>query len=63
MEATRRVLEKDKNQVDALYNLGAIYGNLGNDASAREYFSRAAAAGPASESGQKAKAALAQLGR
>ena len=61
LSATKRVLEEDQNQVDALYNLGAIYANLGNDAWARTYFGRAVETGPSTESGRKAKAALLQL--
>lgn len=61
IQATSRILEKDKNHVDALYNLGAIYGNMGDDAKAHEYFTRAAEANPTSDSGMKAKAALVQL--
>lgn len=55
---TQAILQKDPRHVDALYNLGAIYGNTGNDGSAREYFKRAIAAGPTTDSGKKALAAL-----
>ncbi|MBI3683712.1 MAG: tetratricopeptide repeat protein [Acidobacteria bacterium] len=61
IEQTKLVLEQDPGHVDALYNLGAIYGNLNQDAKAREYFTRAAAAAPDSESGRRAKESLKQL--
>jgi len=56
--ATKSILDKDPQHVDALYNLGAIYGNIGAAPTAREYFQRAAAAGPTTESGRNAAAAL-----
>jgi cytochrome c-type biogenesis protein CcmH/NrfG len=56
--ATQAILQKDPKHVDALYNLGAIFGNTGNDAAAREYCKRAVAAGPTTDSGRKALAAL-----
>jgi tetratricopeptide (TPR) repeat protein len=48
---------------DALYNLGAIFGNMGNDAMARDYFQKAVAANPESESAKKANAGLAELAK
>lgn len=61
--ATKALLQKQPQNVDALYNLGAMYGNTGDDASAREYFQRALAAGPTTESGKKAAAGLEVLAK
>ena len=36
---TRALLEKDPNHADGLYNMGAIYANLGQATQAREYWS------------------------
>ncbi|MBI1789322.1 MAG: tetratricopeptide repeat protein [Acidobacteria bacterium] len=58
---TNRLLAINPTQVDALYNLGAIYGNLNQPDQARQYWQRAVAAGPASESGLRAKESLARL--
>jgi len=61
LQVTDAILKSDPNNVDALYNIGAIYGNLGKEEMAREYWSRAIAAAPDSESGRKAKAGMEQL--
>jgi hypothetical protein len=53
--------EADPQNVDALYNVGAIYGNQGNIAEAKAYFAKAVAADASSDSGEKSKAAIAQL--
>jgi len=58
---TKKIIEKDPQNVDALYNLGAIYGNQGKLSEAKDYFVKAVAADASSDSGQKAKAAIAQL--
>jgi cytochrome c-type biogenesis protein CcmH/NrfG len=58
---TKKILEFDPKNVDALYNLGAIYGNQNNLVEARNYFAKAVAADASSDSGQKARAAMAQL--
>ena len=58
---TSILLDRDPKDVDALYNLGAIYGNLGQDSRAREYWQRAVDASPDSESGKRAGAGLKQL--
>lgn len=58
---TRQVLDFAPNQPDALYNLGALYGNQGQDAKAREFFDQAVKADPNSESAKLATAALKQL--
>jgi Flp pilus assembly protein TadD len=58
---TRRLLEMDSSNVDALYNLGAIYGNLSQDQRAREYWEKAAAISPDSDSGRRARENLQQL--
>lgn len=59
---TEKVLALNANQVDALYNMGAIYANLGNRERARSYWSRAVGADPASDSGRKARDGLMKLG-
>jgi tetratricopeptide (TPR) repeat protein len=58
---TSALLERDPKDVDALYNLGAIYGNLGQDNRAREYWKRAVEAAPDSDSGKRASTGLKQL--
>lgn len=58
---TEKVLALNANQVDALYNMGAIYANLGNRERARSYWSRAVAVDPVADSGRKAKDALMKL--
>jgi Flp pilus assembly protein TadD len=60
---TRKIIEVQPKHVDALYNLGAMYGNMGQDALARQYFEKAVAAGPDSDSGRKSKEALTRLPR
>ena len=59
---TEKVLTINPKQVDALYNLGAIYANLGNVERARSYWSRAVEVDPAADSSRKAKDGLAKLG-
>ena len=59
---TEKVLKIDPMQVDALYNLGAIYANLGNSGQARSYWQRAVQAGPNADSGRRAREALAKIG-
>src|SRR5579871_5253029 len=52
---TEKVLSLNPKQVDALYNLGAIYANLGDAERARSYWSRAVVADPAADSSRKAQ--------
>ena len=62
--ATREMealLKSDAAAVDALYNLGAIYGNLTQDDRAREYFEKAVATASDSPSGKLARDALTKL--
>jgi Flp pilus assembly protein TadD len=59
---TEQVLEIEPLNIDGLYNLGAIYGNLGNEELARQYWRKAAAVDPDSESSQRARKALEQIG-
>jgi tetratricopeptide (TPR) repeat protein len=59
---TEKVLAADPKQVDALYNMGAIYANVGNSVRARSYWTRAVAAGGDTESGRKSRDALTKLG-
>jgi Flp pilus assembly protein TadD len=61
IQATERVLELDPAHVDALYNLGAIYGNLSQDDRARPYWEKAVSLAPNSESGRRAKENLVKL--
>jgi tetratricopeptide (TPR) repeat protein len=61
MQDTSKILETDPKQVDALYNLGAIYANLNQLDQARSYWNRAVASAPASESGKRAKDGLQKL--
>ena len=56
-----RLLADHPNQIDALYNLGAIYANLGKTDLARQYWTRAVSTDPASESGRKAADALTKI--
>jgi Flp pilus assembly protein TadD len=58
---TERVLALNPKHVDALYNLGAIYANLGNAERARSYWSKAVAADPVAESSRKAQDGLKKL--
>lgn len=59
---TSKILENDPKQVDALYNLGAIYANLNKADTARDYWNRAVASDPNSDSGKRARQSLLQLG-
>ncbi|MFN7996245.1 MAG: tetratricopeptide repeat protein [Bryobacteraceae bacterium] len=59
---TEAVLKINPKQVDALYNLGAIYANLGNAERARSYWTRAIQADPNAESGRKARDGLTKIG-
>jgi tetratricopeptide (TPR) repeat protein len=60
---TKRLLNDHPNQVDALYNLGAIYANLGKVDLARQYWTQAVATDPNSDSGRKSADALAKVGK
>ena len=59
---TQALLDFDPLNIDALYNMGAIYGNIGQDARAREYWTKAVAVDPDSESAHRAANALKQIG-
>jgi TolA-binding protein len=52
----------EPNHVDALYNLGALSANAGQNEKARQYWERAVESAPTSESGKKAAEGLRQLG-
>ncbi|MGA7412355.1 MAG: tetratricopeptide repeat protein [Bryobacteraceae bacterium] len=60
---TKRLLADFPNQIDALYNIGAIYANLGKTDLARQYWTQAVATDPDSDSGRKSAAALTKIGR
>jgi tetratricopeptide (TPR) repeat protein len=62
LNQTRQILADNPQQVDALYNIGAIYANLNQASQAREYWRRAVASAPGSESGQRAAEGLQHLG-
>ncbi len=63
LSETKRLLADHPNQVDALYNIGAIYANLGKTDLARQYWNQAVAAEPNSESGRKSADALTKIGK
>jgi tetratricopeptide (TPR) repeat protein len=60
-ETTQILIENPKN-VDALYNVGAIYANSSKPDAAREYWTRAVASDPNSDSGKRAAESLSRLG-
>lgn len=62
MRETTKILQRDPKQVDALYNLGAIYANLNQPAVARTFWNRAVASSPSSDSGKRAAEGLQKLG-
>jgi tetratricopeptide (TPR) repeat protein len=62
MAETEKVLNLNPRQVDALYNMGAIYANLGNAERARTYWAKAVEADPRADSALKAKQGLTKLG-
>ncbi len=63
LKETQQLLADHPNQVDGLYNLGAIYANQNQLDKAREYWSKAVAAAPTSDSGARARESLAKLGK
>jgi cytochrome c-type biogenesis protein CcmH/NrfG len=60
-EQTLELVKRHPNNVDALYNLGAIYANQNKNDLARQYWNQAVTLEPTSDSGQKAKAGLSKL--
>ena len=63
LKETQQLLVDHPNQVDGLYNLGAIYANQNRLDKAREYWSKAVGVAPTSESGARARESLAKLGK
>ena len=63
LKETKQLLADHPDQVDGLYNLGAIYANQNRLDLAREYWSKAVATAPTSDSGGRAKDSLAKLGK
>ncbi len=63
LKETQQLLADHPNQVDGLYNLGAIYANQNRLDMARAYWSQAVAAAPTSDSGARARESLAKLGK
>ena len=61
LRETKRLLMAHPDNVDGLYNLGAIYANRNQLDLARQYWTRAAAGKPDSESGRKAREGLKQI--
>jgi len=61
LRETSKILETNPKQVDALYNVGAIYANLNNLSNARTYWNRAVASDPGSDSGKRARDGLEKL--
>ena len=59
---TQKVLALNPKQVDALYNLGAIYANLGKADRARSYWQQAVAVDASADSARKAREGLTKLG-
>ena len=62
MAETNFILKENPKNPDALYNLGAIYGNLNNETLAREYWNRTVASDPYSASADLARQSLNRLG-
>jgi tetratricopeptide (TPR) repeat protein len=58
---TQSILNESPNHADALYNLGAIYGNIHNEDMARKYWSLVIASAPDSEIARRAGQGLEQL--
>jgi cytochrome c-type biogenesis protein CcmH/NrfG len=61
MEQTNQILNGDPKNVDALYNMGAIYANSSKPEVARDYWKRAVASDPSSDSGKRAAQSLQRL--
>ena len=60
---TQRLLAGHPNQVDVLYNIGAIYANQGKTELARQYWMQAAAVDPKSDSGRKSADGLVKISK
>jgi tetratricopeptide (TPR) repeat protein len=58
---TQSILDESPNHADALYNLGAIYGNIHNEEMARKYWKLVIASAPDSEIARRARQGLEQL--
>lgn len=63
LSQTKKILEANPKQVDALYNAGAIYANLNDFAQARIYWNSAVASDGASDSGKRARESLGKIPR
>ena len=63
LKETKQLLADHPDQVDGLYNLGAIYANQNRLDLAREYWSKAVVTAPASDSGARARESLTKLGK
>ena len=61
LENTLAILKSNPTEPDALYNLGAIYGNLGDKKRALEYWNRLLSTAPDSESGKHARQLISRL--
>ena len=61
LEQTNQLLTEDPKNADALYNMGAIYANSSKPEVARDYWKRAVASDPASDSGKRAAQGILRL--
>lgn len=61
LRETQQLLADHPDNVDGLYNLGAIYANQNQPVLARQYWNRAVEVGPNTDSGRKSKDALTRL--
>jgi len=61
LKETEQALAVDPKQVDAMYNLGAIHANAGDTERALSYWQDVVKSAPESDSGKKARDALARL--
>ena len=56
-----KILSIDRNNLDAIYNLGAVSANMGDKEKARQLWTRIVKDFPKSQLAQKAKDSIAQL--
>jgi tetratricopeptide (TPR) repeat protein len=61
LKETNQILIENPKNPDALYNMGAIYANSSQPDAARQYWRRAVASDPASDSGKRAAESLPRL--
>jgi tetratricopeptide (TPR) repeat protein len=61
LSVTNQILIENPKNADALYNMGAIYANSSKPDIAREFWTRAVASDPTSDSGKRAAESLPRL--